>query len=267
MTLNESSPSARRAVRHPQRAGLLGLALMMCMPAHAATVPEVLDAGNQWLVAQSASQDRVDELGEQRRGLADEYRTVLREIEGLEAYNRQLERQLRLQGEEVAILDESIAQATTVDRQILPLMLRMVEALEQFIALDIPFLPRERAERLQFVLEAIDRVDVTVAEKFRQVLEAYLIELEFGRTIEAYTGTVDVEGQKLEVDFLRVGRIGLYYQTLDGTQSARWDVQNKQWTGLPASDRNPIREAIRVARKLTAPNLLTLPLATAGDAS
>jgi hypothetical protein len=235
--------------------------------AHAATVPEVLDAGNQWLVAQSSSQDRVDDLGEERRSLADEYRTVLREIEGLEAYNRQLERQLRLQGEEVAILDESIAQATTVDRQILPLMLRMVDALEQFIALDIPFLPRERAERLQFVMEAIDRVDVTVAEKFRQVLEAYLIELEFGRTIEAYTGTVDVDGQKLEVDFLRVGRIGLYYQTLDGTQSARWDAASKRWENLPASDRNPVRDAIRVARKLTAPNLLTLPLPTAGDAS
>src|SRR5690606_14667048 len=149
----------------------------------------------QWLVAQSASQDRVDDLGEQRRSLADEYRTVLREIEGLEAYNRQLERQLRLQGEEMAILDESIAQATTVDRQILPLMLRMVTALEQFVALDLPFLPRERAERIQFVTEAIDRVDVTVPEKFRQVLESYLVELEFGRTIEAYTGTVENGGQ------------------------------------------------------------------------
>ncbi|MGR3247897.1 DUF3450 domain-containing protein [Sinimarinibacterium flocculans] len=243
------------------------IALAMSLGAPAATVPEVIEAGNEWLVAQASSQDRVDALGEQRRSLADEYRTVLREIEGLEAYNRQLERQLRLQGEEIAILDDSIAQATTVDRQILPLMLRMVSALEQFVALDIPFLPRERAERLQFVLEAIDRVDVTVAEKFRQVLEAYLIELEFGRTIEAYTGAVDVDGQKLEVDFLRVGRIGLYYQTLDGTQSARWDVDTKSWVKLPASDRNPIREAIRVARKLTAPNLLTLPLPTAGDAS
>src|SRR5690606_21163089 len=162
----------------------------------------------------------------------------------------QLERQLRLQGEEIAILDNSIAQATTVDRQILPLMLRMVESLEQFIALDLPFLPRERAERLAFVREAIDRVDVTVAEKFRQALEAYLIELEFARTIEAYTGTVDVEGQKLEVDFLRGGRIGLYYEPLDGTQSARWDTASKQWSQLPASERNALRSAIRVARKL-----------------
>lgn len=247
-------------------AGVLG-AFFAFGASSATTVPEVVEAADQWRVAQAASQRRVDEFGEERRSLAEEYRTVLREIEGLEAYNRQLERQLRLQGEEMAILDESIAQATTVDRQVLPLMLRMVSALEQFVALDIPFLPRERAERLQFVMEAIDRVDVTVAEKFRQVLEAYLIELEFGRTIEAYTGTLDVDGQTLEVDFLRVGRIGLYYQTLDGLQSARWDARAKRWERLAASDRNPIRDAIRVARKLTAPNLLTLPLPTPGGRS
>ncbi len=239
------------------------LSLMLPLFAQATTIPEVLQASDSWLVAQAESQRRVDDLGDQRRSLSEEYRTVLREIEGLEAYNRQLERQLRLQGEEMAILDESIAQATTVDRQILPLMLRMVTALEQFVALDLPFLPRERAERIQFVTEAIDRVDVTVPEKFRQVLESYLVELEFGRTIEAYTGTVENGGQKLEVDYLRVGRIGLFYQTLDGLQSARWDSESKSWQTLPASDRNPIRDAIRVARKLTAPNLLTLPLPTA----
>lgn len=240
-----------------------GLQLASAGAAHAAKVGDVVQAGEQWLDQQTASQQRVDGLGEQKRTLAEEYRTTLREIEGLEAYNRQLERQLALQREEVAILDNSIAQATTVDRQILPLMLRMVDGLEQFVDLDIPFLPGERTDRIGFVKEAIDRVDVTVAEKFRQVLEAYQIELEYGRTIEAYTGTVDVDSQKLEVDFLRVGRIGLYYQTLDGTRSGRWNAQSKSWEPLPASDRNPVREAIRVARKLTAPNLLTLPLPTA----
>lgn len=246
--------------------GILGagavLTAVVPPTALAASLPEVLSASESWLVAQTASQERVDDLGEERRALAEEYRTTLREIEGLEAYNRQLERQLALQLEEVAILDNSIAQATTVDRQILPLMLRMVDGLEQFIELDVPFLPGERGDRIGFVKEAIDRVDVSVAEKFRQVLEAYQVELEYGRTIEAYTGTVDIDGQKLEVDFLRVGRIGLYYQTLDGTKSGRWNAPSKSWESLPASDRNPIREAIRVARKLTAPNLLTLPLPT-----
>ena len=228
----------------------------------AAAVPEVVQAGESWLVAQVESQKKVDALGDQRRDLQGEYRAVLREIEGLDAYNRQLQRQIDLQHEEMSELDNSISQATTVDRQILPLMLRMVGALEQFISLDLPFLASERAERLTFVKDAIDRVDVTVAEKFRQVLEAYTVELEFGRTIEAYTGLETIDGQKLEVDFLRVGRIGLYYQSLDGTQSGRWDAKEKQWVSLPATYRNALRDAIKVARKLVAPDLLTLPLPT-----
>ncbi len=263
-----------REIRIKFRPAVLGawaaacvVALTPLQPATAAKVGDVVDAGEQWLATQTASQQRVDAFGEQKRTLAEEYRTVLREIEGLEAYNRQLERQLALQREEVAILDNSIAQATTVDRQILPLMLRMVDGLQQFVALDLPFLPEERADRIGFVTEAIDRVDVTVAEKFRQVLEAYQVELEYGRTIEAYTGMIGIDRQKLEVDFLRVGRIGLYYQTLDGTRSGRWNASSKSWEALPAADRNPLREAIRVARKLTAPNLLTLPLPTAVAAS
>ena len=58
------------------------------------------------------------------------------------------------------------------------------------------------------VEEVAHRVDVTVAEKFRQVLEAYQVELEYGRTIEAYTGTVDVDGQNEH-----------------STDSSQWSVQ------------------------------------------
>ncbi len=253
----------RREVRRsllavPLAFGLGGVAA----PAYAAQVGDVVNASGTWLAAQVESQKVVNQLGEERRDLEGEYRSVLREIEGLDAYNRQLQRQIDLQHAEMDDLDQSIAQATTVDRQILPLMLRMVGALEQFVSLDMPFLEDERAERLGFVKDALDRVDVTVAEKFRQVLEAYTVELEFGRTIEAYTGIETIEGQKLEVDFLRVGRIGLYYQTLDGTQSGMWDAKAKKWVELPTRYRNPLREAIRVARKLVAPNLLTLPLPT-----
>lgn len=235
-------------------------------PALAADVDPLLRDGKNWLVAQQQSQTAVDAIEADRRKMQSEYRSLLREIEGLDAYNRQLNRQLDQQQAEIVELDQSIAQATTVDRQILPLMNRMVGALEQFISLDLPFLAQERAERLQFVQEAIERVDVSVAEKFRQVLEAYNVELEFGRTIEAYTSIESIDGQDLEVDILRVGRIGLYYQTLDGRSSGRWNSDSGSWDALPTGYRNALRNALKVARKLVAPDLLTLPLTTAGAA-
>ncbi len=246
---------------------LLSVFLLGSNYAVAADVDDVIADGHNWLAAQQTSQKVVDNLSEETRDLQAEYRVVLREIEGLETYNRQLDRQIELQNDELQELDKSISQATIVDRQILPLMLRMTGALEQFIALDLPFLMEEREERIRFVKDAMDRVDVTVAEKFRQILDAYQIELDFGRTIEAYSGIENVNDQKLEVDFLRVGRIGLYYQTVDASQSARWDAAEKKWVTLPAKYRNALREAIKVARKLVAPDLLTLPLATAGAQS
>ena len=248
------------------RPALGALLLVLAGTAVAAEVDPLLKEGKSWLVAQQSSQKTIDKIEEDRQKMEAEYRILLREIEGLDAYNRQLDRQIGRQVDELAELDQSIAQATTVDRQVLPLMDRMVGALEQFIALDLPFLEDERAERLQFVKDAMERVDVSVAEKFRQVLEAYNVELEFGRTIEAYTDVQQLEGETQEVDILRIGRIGLFYQSLDGSQSGRWNAETESWEPVGAGYRNSIRSALKVARKLAAPDLLTLPLSTAENA-
>ena len=37
------------------------------------------------------------------------------------------------------------------------------------------------------------------------ILEAYQIEAEYGRTVSAYDGTVNVDGEELAVEFLRIG--------------------------------------------------------------
>jgi len=244
---------------------LCGLCVLFVAPSYAAKVADILTAGEAWLVVQRDSQTKVDALAEESQDLAQEYRTVLREIEGLKAYNRQISRQIELQEDELDTLAASISQATSVDRQILPLLLRMLGSLEQFIDLDMPFLPAERAERIAFIKEAIDRVDVTVPEKFRQVLDAYKVELQFGRSIEAYTDIINLNGADLEVDVLRLGRIGLYYQTLDGKETGMWNSQARAWEALGSEYRTSVRQAVKVARKLTAPGLLSLPVPTPTD--
>jgi hypothetical protein len=148
-----------------------------------------------------------------------------------------------------------------IERQITPLMLKMVESLDQFVELDVPFLVEERRQRVTFLRGLLERSDVTVAEKFRRVLEAYEIENDYGRTIEAYKGTLELSGVTREVDFLRIGRTALLYQSVDGEVFGMWSQQDRGWAPLPAEYRNQIRTGIRIARKQVAPNLLLLPIA------
>jgi hypothetical protein len=142
----------------------------------------------------------------------------------------------------------------------------MIDAIEKFVGLDMPFLLEERMKRVEDLRKLMARSDVTTAERFRQIMEAYQIESEYGRTIEAYRSIVKLDGGESTVDFLRFGRIALVYQTLDGSEAAVWDRNEKTWKPLEASDRSAIRDALRIARKQAAPDLIRLPLPAPVDA-
>lgn len=235
-------------------------AILASTPASAETVREVMKQGQEWLVAQRESQARVDKLDSTTQDTEAEFQRLQRQIEGLEAYNRQLKSQVDAQFAEIARTNESIAKATEVDRQLLPLLINMVDTYGQLVEVSQPFLPVERADRVEFLRGAIDRADVTAAEKFRQVLDAYMTELAYGSTIEAYNDTIRTDEGEREVSVLRLGRIGLYYQTADRLHTGRWNPDAGRWEPLGPEFRNGIYQAIRIASKLTAPSLLSLPL-------
>ena len=141
-------------------------------------------------------------------------------------------------------------------------MHKMVEVLEQFIAADIPFLPQERGERIGMLKELVARADVSVAEKYRRILEAYQIESDYGRTLEAWRGELESKGETRTVEFLRVGRSMLYYQTADGHISGLWNESAKEWQELPSSARRPLASALGIARQQKSPDWLMLPVKT-----
>ena len=233
--------------------------------ASAQQLNQVIGQGERRIQLAQESQQKVDQIVDQTRSLSAQYRQALREIDGLEVYNTLLQRQVARQAEEKEQVRDSIDQVTVIQRQIVPLMSRMIAGLEQFVALDVPFLPderRARVERLQLMLE---RQDVSVAEKFRRVIEAYQIENEYGRTIENYQGTLEVDGLVREVEFLRVGRVSLIYQTTDGQNQGVWDQEGRQWTELDAGHRNLVRQGLRIARREIAPELLLLPVPAPED--
>lgn len=230
-------------------------------PQAAGALTEAVDSQVKANQAAAAAQKNIDALRDESQRLLAEYREALRQTEVLQAYNDHLRRLVESQRTEKASLEQQIKEVEVTRRDLVPLMLRMTETLQRFVELDRPFLPDERARRMEGLSTLMDRADVNDAEKFRQVLQAYQIENEYGKTIEAYRAELKNGGNGVRtVDFLRVGRVGLYYQSLDGRESGVWNHQTRQWEKLPKDYNNPIRLGLAIARKERAPELLPVAI-------
>jgi uncharacterized protein YoxC len=255
--------------KHIRRLSAMVLAVAMTMlgaSVYAATLNDIFQVAERMNVNAKKSQAKIDALNEDTRKLLSEYKIVLKEIEGLRVYNRQLEKQIANQEREMAQLSSSIDEVTVIERQITPLMLRMIDGLEQFVELDAPFLLDERRDRVDRLREMMDRADVAVSEKFSQVFRAFQIENEYGRTMETYPSTIEINGVERKVDILKVGRISLVYQTPDGEETGMFNPTTRAYESVDNSYQASVRQGIRMARQQASIDMLSLPVVGAGAA-
>ncbi len=233
----------------------------------AQSVDDVLKANDERLVLAKQSQERINDVVDGTRSMEDDYRAINKEVDGLRVYNRLMTAQT--QGQE-AVLDDislSLEQVDMINRQIFPLMERMIDGIEQSVALDVPFLMEERADRVQNLKDIMERSDVSVAEKFRKVMEAYQIENDYGSSAEWYREQLTLDdGTTRDNNILRIGRVGLYFQSDDTQISGYWDNAQRAWV-IDNSARNEIRTGLRMAKQLIAPELIIVPVAAPTEAS
>jgi predicted metalloprotease len=234
---------------------------VLAINVNAASVDSTLDASAKKTAKAQQSQQKIDNLSDQTTELFQTFKQVNKQVEGLRVYNAQLEAQVEHQQKTMADLEASIENAAIMERQITPLTLKMIDSLDQFVNLDLPFLLDERKQRVTRLRENLNRSDLSAAEKFRQVLEAYKIESEYGTRIDSYTDMINVSGQDREVNILRVGRIALLYQTANQQYSGVWNRNTKQWQLLDGSDeQEALAKGIRMANKQVAVDMLELPI-------
>jgi len=239
-----------------------GGALGVAASATAQSLDPIIDVSKQRTAEAKASQAKIDRLADETRDLLTDYKTVMKQIDGLKVYNARLERQIANQEARLDDIDNSIAEAAVIQRQIPPLVVRMLDGLEQFIAMDMPFDLDTRMGNIEAVRNNLDRSDVTSAEIFRQVLELYSIELQYGRGIESYSDTIEINGTEREVDILRIGRVSLVYQSTDGAETGAWNKDSQSWETLPAGDyATAVRKGVRIAKKQATIELLNMPVA------
>jgi len=237
--------------------------LMYCFALHAGELDKIIDTGEKRTDEGKTAQQKIDKLNDAAEDISSQYKQTAKVLDGLKVYNELLQAQINNQEQQFTDLKTSITEVAVIERQIVPLMVRMIDGLEDFIQLDVPFLVEERNERIASLKLMLERTDVTVAEKFRRVLEAFQIEIDYGKTLLAYRGTLNIDASEREVEFLRVGRIALLYQTLDRQETGAWDNQQNAWIQLPSGQyRLATDKALRIAKKQIAPDILTVPINT-----
>ncbi len=209
------------------------------------------------------SQGRIDSMAEETHAMLLEYQQVTAQTDELKVFDDQLERQVQGQRTKLADFERQLATVRETQRGIVPFLVRMLSTLEEFVARDAPFLVEERKARLANLRAMMDDPEVGLPERFRRIMEAYQIETEYGRTIEAYSGKLERDGKSRTVDFLRAGRVALVYRTLDGSETGFWDRESRAWKTLSREYGEPLMQALRVARKQAPPDLLRLPVAVA----
>jgi hypothetical protein len=236
------------------------MAILIPINAWADKTDEIVNNGKSRIKAGASSQKRIDDIAEKTDKIISQYHQQRKIVEGLKTYNDRLRRTIAAQKEAVGKLERSIEEASLIERQIVPLMIRMIEGLDKFIAADLPFKLDRRQARVERIRGYLTNANVSAAERFRQVLEAYSTENDYGKSISVYTDVIDDGGNNISVNILQVGRAGLYYQTLDGQQSGYWDKASASWVQLDSSHDEGITTAIRITQGKESRDLMTLPL-------
>jgi uncharacterized protein YoxC len=250
----------------------IALTLLACAPAvllmnaglRAAAVKESLDVVSATNSSATASQRKIDGLAQETRHLLEEYRSLLDGSQYQAAYTRELEELEQAQQQQLAVLREQISQARITRQRIAPLMRSMADSLEKFVVLDLPFHQEQRVAAVLELKQRLRRPELPVATKFRMLLEAFQLEQDYGGTIESWRGPLRLGAQELSVEYLRIGRVALYYQSLDGSASGYWGLEEQAWIPLDERFNRGIGQALRVAQNVAAPQLLSLPLPVAG---
>ncbi|RME20473.1 MAG: DUF3450 domain-containing protein [Deltaproteobacteria bacterium] len=257
----------RRAMSRRWPVLLVAAVSLYSLAAGAEALEKLIQQVMQQHAALARTQKKINKLSDSTSELAAEYRAVLEQLEAARTYNAQVRKLIEGQRQEMQNIQSQIDRAASVGRELVPLMHKMIDSLAAFVELDVPFLMKERRERIKRLREMMDRSDVADSEKFRRLLEAYQIEANYGHTIEDYSGELELEGKKLNVAFLRIGRLALMYITPDEQHLGFWNQQERKWQPLGPEYRDAIKKGLRMARKQTTYDLLRVLVPAPRDAA
>jgi hypothetical protein len=238
----------------------VSVVLVTALAAGAATLEENVKAMQATNAEAGAAQKNIINLQNETQSMMDEYKRLTQTVDYQDQYTQEITDRLAVQEKDLASLRLQLASRQITQQRIVPLMRSMGDALEQFVALDLPFHQEERLARVIKVKQQLSSTTIPLQDQYRALLEAFQQELEFGRGIEAWRGELKLGEENLTVEYLRLGRTAFYFQSMDGARSGYWDRAYKQWVEVPREYSEDIKHGLRIARNQQAPQLLALPM-------
>jgi chromosome segregation ATPase len=214
----------------------------------------------QSIEIRQATQKAEDKWAEERERLKAEYEELEGEYDRLSAEKRELEAETAARRASVEAIEKEIAQVARISNELTPFLEQTYDRLAALVKEDVPFLRDERKRRLETLRQTMDDPLISAGEKYRKVMEALLVEAEYGNTMEIYPEEIVLDDQKIQVNVFRLGRISLFFQTLDGKTSGYFDPATFEWKVFSPEYSRQIRAAIEMGAKQRPLDLVVLPI-------
>ncbi len=207
------------------------------------------------------AQKEVDNWASEKDDLVSETRTIQTTNTWLDYQIQKYNLYINRLNQEIALLNTKKLEARKVREGLEPYLEKEVLVrLERFIATDLPFYEAIRAQGVNDIKNTMSDPHSTLAEKLRQVLSVLEIEANYGKDVGTSDVTLTIDGKETEVTLLRIGRVAMFYTSLDGKKIGMWNDQERRWEPLPKNHERDISRAMQMARRERTIGLINIPV-------
>ncbi|MEL7313240.1 MAG: DUF3450 domain-containing protein [Pseudomonadota bacterium] len=244
----------------PARGAILAATVVaFTAPAVAQGLDRAIATGEQATRRAEQVQQQINQLDDERSDMVGEFRTLLQRKTAAELYARQQAAAVESQEREIASLTDQLARVDEITSQTVPMLEALVDDLDTFIDADLPFRLEARKDRVARLREYLVDPNISVTERYRQIMDAYTAEMESGRKTDTWTETIDVDGSPVQVDMVLFGRVALVYMDPTGRYAKRYDRDTQTWVDLEGKYKPEIEKAIRIIQGKRTQDVMYVP--------
>jgi hypothetical protein len=209
---------------------------------------------------QKETQQHQDQWEKDKAALVARYRAARSNVDFLLERKAVEQKRLTAMEQSIAEMNRRLEESDRLSDSIQDTLNAIYGRLEDWVRRDLPFAKIERETRLEYLKKDLVRPDKTDADKLRRLLEVMQIEMNYGATVEVTQQQIELEGEDLFVDLLRIGRVSVFWRTSDGKRCGEYDRGVGGWVEFPGKRSHAIGEAMEMASRIRPVELISLPL-------